>query len=853
MLQRPPPSGLLGWLSDLSSSRSSPARRGRRFTLRYGDGRASVVRVVWRHDGEDEEGEGDAVEANVTLRFRAGEEGDEDLPPSGIVLGSFSGSEKSIEVELRAKLIGSPGDDSGGSAFPLPMDDAKTHVLTVREHPRFLGAVDSYSLTRLVDDDCTVTTITTTPASARAAARSATAPPTQPPAETTDGPPRKARKEATKRKDGEESAASPKGGSKKSPNKKTNGESTKKDKKGAANEAEDRPKRPPNGYMMFSMERRREEENLSRKSTAKEIAEMYHALADEERKKYNDDAREAMEKFKKEHPDLSKSVRTKRKKKADVEVENMAEAGDEGKKAAEEGDEKEGSAGSAKMREEEQEDGPTEAKVKVKDAKDRPKRPPNGYIRFSMEVRGKVVEEHPEWKVGEVAKRVGEMYRALTDEERTKYNDAAREAMERFKEEHPDLPKSPPKKRKKKEEEEAKLVETEATATAGKKGAEEKEKGEAKSMGSEAQKATEGGEEKERKAGSPKKRGKGEEDKANGSAIEVPREKEAGTKKEGSGKKKSKQGEETETLSKVDSEKKKRKKKKKGDAGEDNAKDKSKAKKEKVRSSKKKKKKDDSKERRKSKEEEIEEEEDSPPKGNADDISPTNTDAGEEGTETGRPKRPLNAYMRFANERRSQMMVDHPGARQSEITKLLGEVYRSLDDEEKQPYKDAAAAALAKFKKEHGDEVRTYDTKKRKKQRKEDEARGAKSGDDGDKRPSKRVRSSSISSHHARGGYDHIPPEPATGLPEGWILRKVPRAKVEGIKDHYYFSPGSSYRFRSMTEVGRFRACVDRANGDETRGIELYLAEKPERSKRGGGESGKKEKVGVAVGGNEGA
>lgn len=55
------------------------------------------------------------------------------------------------------------------------------------------------------------------------------------------------------------------------------------------------------------------------------------------------------------------------------------------------------------------------------------------------------------------------------------------------------------------------------------------------------------------------------------------------------------------------------------------------------------------------------------------------------------PKRPLSAYMWFANENRNTVRTDNPSATFGQIGRLLGEGWKALSEEEKEPYKKKSA------------------------------------------------------------------------------------------------------------------------------------------------------------------
>ena len=64
---------------------------------------------------------------------------------------------------------------------------------------------------------------------------------------------------------------------------------------------------------------------------------------------------------------------------------------------------------------------------------------------------------------------------------------------------------------------------------------------------------------------------------------------------------------------------------------------------------------------------------------------------------SGEPKRPTNAYMTFAGEVRETVKEANPGASMGELSKLLGEKWKGMSDEEKLPYTSKADAAKAAY------------------------------------------------------------------------------------------------------------------------------------------------------------
>jgi high mobility group protein B1 len=64
-----------------------------------------------------------------------------------------------------------------------------------------------------------------------------------------------------------------------------------------------------------------------------------------------------------------------------------------------------------------------------------PKRALSAFFFFSNEKRQEVQQQHPEWKVGNIAIELGKQWKSLTDEERAVYDRKARDDKERYNEE----------------------------------------------------------------------------------------------------------------------------------------------------------------------------------------------------------------------------------------------------------------------------------------------------------------------------------------------------------------------------------------------------------------------------------
>ena len=50
-----------------------------------------------------------------------------------------------------------------------------------------------------------------------------------------------------------------------------------------------------------------------------------------------------------------------------------------------------------------------------------PKRPQNAFILFSSDTRGKIKEEHADWKIGDVGKELGRLWRGMTDKDKAPF------------------------------------------------------------------------------------------------------------------------------------------------------------------------------------------------------------------------------------------------------------------------------------------------------------------------------------------------------------------------------------------------------------------------------------------------
>jgi HMG (high mobility group) box len=72
---------------------------------------------------------------------------------------------------------------------------------------------------------------------------------------------------------------------------------------------------------------------------------------------------------------------------------------------------------------------------KTKAAKDpnAPKKPLTSFMLFSNEIRSRIQKENPTMSFGELGKKIGELFRALSTNEKQKYEDMAKKEKERYK------------------------------------------------------------------------------------------------------------------------------------------------------------------------------------------------------------------------------------------------------------------------------------------------------------------------------------------------------------------------------------------------------------------------------------
>ncbi|KAI4148097.1 MAG: hypothetical protein LQ340_005239 [Diploschistes diacapsis] len=72
-------------------------------------------------------------------------------------------------------------------------------------------------------------------------------------------------------------------------------------------------------------------------------------------------------------------------------------------------------------------------------------------------------------------------------------------------------------------------------------------------------------------------------------------------------------------------------------------------------------------------------------------------DGGKKKKDPNAPKRGLSAYMFFANEQRENVREENPGIAFGQVGKVLGERWKALSPQERQPYEDKAKADKERY------------------------------------------------------------------------------------------------------------------------------------------------------------
>lgn len=62
------------------------------------------------------------------------------------------------------------------------------------------------------------------------------------------------------------------------------------------------------------------------------------------------------------------------------------------------------------------------------------------------------------------------------------------------------------------------------------------------------------------------------------------------------------------------------------------------------------------------------------------------------------PKRPMSAFLKFSQKRRAKVKAAHPSLTNTDISKILGEMWRTAPPEVKEPYEREEKAERAEYK-----------------------------------------------------------------------------------------------------------------------------------------------------------
>ena len=184
------------------------------------------------------------------------------------------------------------------------------------------------------------------------------------------------------------------------------------------------PKKPKTGYFLFCDEHREQAKQKAGGKSASEVSkvlgEMWNELTLEQKKPYNDKYKKSLEGY---------NTRMEEYKKNKPSSEEESESEDEGKKKRK------------------------RATKKAKKDKDAPKRPLTSYMIYSQEMRKKLLEKDSTLKVTEVAKKVGALWKELSEDQKKPYiekAEALKEVYKKQKEEYDASHDTKPKKKTKK-------------------------------------------------------------------------------------------------------------------------------------------------------------------------------------------------------------------------------------------------------------------------------------------------------------------------------------------------------------------------------------------------------------------
>lgn len=83
----------------------------------------------------------------------------------------------------------------------------------------------------------------------------------------------------------------------------------------------------------------------------------------------------------------------------------------------------------------------------------------------------------------------------------------------------------------------------------------------------------------------------------------------------------------------------------------------------------------------------------------------------------------------------------------------------------------------------------------------------------------KKVKAKSYASPYMKRNYGaEIASEPADGFPDGWVTRRIPRAKKSDKRlDRYWYSPVLGLAFRNKDDAFHFASEVEKCGGDESK------------------------------------
>jgi hypothetical protein len=189
-----------------------------------------------------------------------------------------------------------------------------------------------------------------------------------------------------------------------------------KSKKKDANE----PKRARSAYIIFCTlirsDIKEKHPDLSSSDILKKTGEIWKNMTSDEKEKYNKLAEKDKHRYAKEKEEMSESSVDEEHKKDDDEEEPKKS------KSKKDDDEEEKPKKSKSKKEDDEEEKPKKSKTKKDDdEEEKPKKRASAYINFCSQKRDEIKSENPDLSFGELSKKLGEIWKSMSEEDKNEY------------------------------------------------------------------------------------------------------------------------------------------------------------------------------------------------------------------------------------------------------------------------------------------------------------------------------------------------------------------------------------------------------------------------------------------------